>query len=205
MAAISRRLAELMGGSIDMVSDLGSGTTMILDLSLVIADPAMLPPLEPRLGAQPTPLPALPPERERPPQHEPGAPLVLVVDDHTTNRMLLVSQVHALGYAAESASNGGQALELWKTGRFALVLTDCNMPVMDGYELARSIRTLESGSPSRRCPILACTANAMNDEVAHCVDAGMDAYLVKPMDLAALMEELARWLPVPAAATPALA
>jgi CheY-like chemotaxis protein len=130
-------------------------------------------------------------------QHAPGATLVLVVDDHATNRMLLVSQVNALGYAAESASNGAQALELWKTGRFALVLTDCNMPVMNGYELARNIRAMEAATGARRCPIIACTANAMNDEVAHCVEAGMDAYLVKPMDLGTLMEELARWLPLP--------
>ncbi|MDB5954357.1 MHYT domain-containing protein [Ramlibacter sp.] len=200
--AISRRLAELMDGSIDLVSDLGSGTTMILDLTFGIADPAMLPPLP---DAQPVFAPSLPPEPERAVQHAPGTTLVLVVDDHATNRMLLVSQVNALGYAAESASNGAQALELWQTGRFSLVLTDCNMPVMNGYELARAIRTMESGSGPARCPILACTANAMNDEVAHCVEAGMDAYLVKPMDLATLMDELARWLPIPADGKAALA
>ena len=202
--AISRRLAELMGGSIDMVSEFGSGTTMILDLTLGIADPAMLPPLEPRVDPRAAAIAALPPAPEPAPQHQPGVPLVLVVDDHTTNRMLLVSQVTALGYAAESASNGAQALELWKTGRFALVLTDCNMPVMDGYELARSIRAAESQAQADRCPIVACTANAMSDEVVHCVDAGMDAYLVKPMDLAALMEELARWLPVGGGGAPAM-
>ena len=119
-----RERLKLMGGSIDMVSEFGSGTTMILDLTLGIADPAILPPLEQRVDPRAAAVAALPPAPEPAPQHEPGTPLVLVVDDHTTNRMLLVSQVTALGYAVESASNGAQALELWKTGRFSLVLTD---------------------------------------------------------------------------------
>jgi signal transduction histidine kinase/ActR/RegA family two-component response regulator len=197
--AISRRLAELIGGSMDMVSEVGNGTTMILDVTLPIADPALL---EPEARAQPQPLlPDAPPPPEPvivTVQAAPGAALVLVVDDHPTNRMLLVSQVNALGYAAESACNGAEALALWRTGRFALVLTDCNMPVMSGYELARAIRSHESHTEaSQRCPIIACTANAMSDEVAQSVEAGMDAHLVKPMGLAALMQELGRWLPAP--------
>jgi len=203
--AISQRLAELMGGGIDMVSEPGNGTTMILDVVLEIADPALLEPLEPRLEALSATSAPMPAEPENVVPHTPGAALVLVVDDHATNRMLLVSQVNALGYAAESAKNGAEALTLWKTGRFALVLTDCNMPVMNGYELARSIRRLESDAGASRCPILACTANAMSDEMDHCVEAGMDAYLVKPMDLNALMSELARWLPLPTAGKPGFA
>jgi signal transduction histidine kinase/ActR/RegA family two-component response regulator len=204
--AISQRLAALMGGSIDMVSELGEGTTMIVDVSLQIADPAMLEPLE----AKPAPPPpsfvvSLPPDPECLPDPQAADALVLVVDDHPTNRMLLMSQVNALGYAAESARDGVEALELWQSGRFSLVLTDCNMPQMSGYDLARGIRRLELATQRERCPILACTANAMSDEVLHCIEAGMDAYLVKPMDLQTLMTELNRWLPRPAASLPGAA
>jgi signal transduction histidine kinase/ActR/RegA family two-component response regulator len=203
--AISQRLAALMGGSIDMVSELGAGTTMILDLNLPIADAAMLEPLETRPQDLPSaPEPLLAESEGLSPAHADGA-VILVVDDHPTNRMLLMSQVSALGYAAESASDGAEALALWKSGRFSLVLTDCNMPKMSGYELARKIRDLESAAKRERCPILACTANAMSDEVLHCIEAGMDAYLVKPMDLNRLMTELKRWLPLPAGSQPGLA
>jgi CheY-like chemotaxis protein len=192
--AISRRLATLMGGSIDMVSELGEGTTMILDVTLQIADPAMLEPLD----TKPAPTwsaPSVPQELEPDPASQGAGARVLVVDDHPTNRMLLMSQVSALGYAAESAKDGVEALNLWKAGQFSLVLTDCNMPEMSGYDLARAIRKLEAGTGGERCPILACTANAMSDEVLHCIEAGMDAYLVKPLDLNTLMTELDRWLP----------
>jgi CheY-like chemotaxis protein len=205
--AISRRLAQMLGGSMDMVSEVGNGTTMILDVTLPIADPGLLEP-EARTQPQPQPLQPVAPSQEPvivTAQAAPGTALVLVVDDHPTNRMLLVSQVNALGYAAESACNGAEALELWKTGRFSLVLTDCNMPVMSGYELARTIRSHEAQLAAQRCPIIACTANAMTDEVPQSIEAGMDAYLVKPMGLAALMNELARWLPAPALPQPALA
>lgn len=76
--------------------------------------------------------------------------MVLVVDDHPIDRLVLMRQVAMLGYANESAEDGRQALELWKSGRFALVITDCNMPVMDAYRLARAIRAAEqeSGPPA---------------------------------------------------------
>jgi signal transduction histidine kinase/ActR/RegA family two-component response regulator len=203
--AISLRLAELMGGSIDMVSEPGAGTTMIVDLPLQIADPALLESLEARpFAALPSAPAPLGPEDESLPQRDATAGLVLVVDDHPTNRMLLMSQVNALGYAAESAANGVEALRLWKSGRFALVLTDCNMPQMTGYQLARAIRAAEP-STAERCPILACTANAMSDEVLNCIEAGMDAYLVKPMDLNSLATELKRWLPLAGGPQPGLA
>ena len=84
-------------------------------------------------------------------QAETEGTLVLLVDDHPVNRMLLLRQVRTLGYAAETADDGVQALEMWKSGRFGLVITDCHMPHMDGYELARSIRAagIRSGARAR--------------------------------------------------------
>jgi PAS domain S-box-containing protein len=195
---ICRRLAEMMGGSVEIVSTLGEGSTLILTLSLSIADPAELrdsgaADARERLIAITS--------RSRPAptvsQAETEGTLVLLVDDHPTNRTLLMQQVHTLGYAAESAENGVQALEQWKSGRFGLVITDCNMPLMDGYELARSIRRLESAPGFRRTPIIACTANAQAGEAKSCLAAGMDDYLAKPIELAGLFQKLGRWLPLP--------
>ena len=85
---------------------------------------------------------------------------------------------------------------MWKSGRFGLVITDCHMPHMDGYDLARSIRELESDAGRERVPIIACTANAMQGEAEACLAAGMDDFLVKPVELAQLSEKLDRWLPL---------
>ena len=98
-------------------------------------------------------------------------------------------------HRATEPVDGAEAFRKWKSGRYSLVLTDCNMPEMSGYDLARAIRQAEDAGKHERCPILACTAAAMSDEVLHCIEAGMDAYLVKPMDLNTLMKELTRWLP----------
>jgi CheY-like chemotaxis protein/HPt (histidine-containing phosphotransfer) domain-containing protein len=109
--------------------------------------------------------------------------------------------VHTLGYAAESAENGVEALDKWKSGRFGIVITDCNMPEMDGYELARSIRRLESAKGGKRIPIIACTANALEGEAETCFAAGMDDYIAKPIELKKLLIKLDQWLPIPATGT----
>jgi CheY-like chemotaxis protein/HPt (histidine-containing phosphotransfer) domain-containing protein len=119
--------------------------------------------------------------------------------------MLILRQVRTLGYAAQTADDGVQALELWKSGRFGLVITDCHMPHMDGYELARSIRSLESEGGRKRVPIIACTANALQGEAEACLAAGMDDFLVKPVELMHLVDKLDRWLPLPQAPSPSTA
>ncbi|MEP6546002.1 MAG: ATP-binding protein [Gammaproteobacteria bacterium] len=193
--SISQRLAKMMGGSIEMVSEVGKGTTMTFELPLLIAE------AEVSCG-----IPADPVDFMKTTKMRRMAPnvasaqvegtLALVVDDHPTNRVLIVRQINALGYAAESAVNGFEALAKWKTGRFGIVLTDCNMPEMNGYELARSIRELEIVSGSRRTPIIACTANALRGAAEQCFAAGMDDYLAKPIELAMLSKKLDHWLPI---------
>lgn len=197
---ISRQLAQMMGGSIRLDSEAGKGTTITLELSLPVAET-----LSGSGADNARALPAAMAMRRTAPgtaQAETEGTLVLLVDDHPINRMLLMRQVRALGYAGQTADDGVQALEMWKSGRFGLVITDCQMPHMDGYDLTRSIRRLESDAGRERVPIIACTANALQGEAETCLAAGMDDFLVKPVELAQLTEKLDRWLPLPQASSP---
>src|SRR6185312_9967115 len=106
-----------------------------------------------------------------------GAILVMVVDDHPINRMLLAKQFTTLGYAARAVQHGAEALEVYDAGGVGVIFTDCNMPVMDGYRMSEAIRARESASGAARVPIIACTANAMRGDAARCFAAGMDDYL----------------------------
>jgi signal transduction histidine kinase/CHASE3 domain sensor protein/HPt (histidine-containing phosphotransfer) domain-containing protein/ActR/RegA family two-component response regulator len=195
---ICRRLADLMGGSVEMQSYLGKGTTMFLTLWLPTADPKDLPNRDSSadhdwLSTTASMRRAAPSAK----QAQAEGTLVLLADDHSTNRAVLMRQVHALGYAAESAVHGVDALEKWKSGRYGLLLTDCNMPVMDGYDLTRKIREIEASTGRARTPIIACTANALDGESDKCRAAGMDDYLVKPVKLSQILKKLDQWLPIP--------
>ncbi len=129
---------------------------------------------------------------------------ILVVDDHPTNRRLLVRQLAYLGYTADAAANGLEALERFTERnahetRYALVITDCQMPEMDGYELARRIRGLENDS-SQKTVLLAFTANTLREAADECHAAGMDDVLTKPIELKDLKAKLEQWLPAAAEA-----
>jgi signal transduction histidine kinase/DNA-binding response OmpR family regulator len=199
---ICQRLAEMMGGSIEMVSEVGVGTTMALELSLPIANAKELPEVDP---VGPLDFLRTTMMRRRAPDTasaEAEGTLALLADDHPTNRSLIVRQINLLGYAAESAENGIVALEKWKSGRFGILITDCNMPEMNGYELTRRIRELEATKGDKRIPIIACTANALGGEAEICFAAGMDDYLAKPVELNELSKKLDHWLPIARPAAP---
>ena len=130
--------------------------------------------------------------------------LILVVEDNLTNQYVIRRQLSVLGYACEIANNGQEAVSAMQEKDFALVLTDCHMPVMDGYELTKVIRDQEAQNKtdknktdkkSGRLPIIAITANALQGEGEACIEAGMDNYLPKPIELAKLQEALKTWLP----------
>lgn len=189
--AICRRLAELMDGEVSMESRPGLGTTMRLIVTLPRA-PASELPSEPEGSAPATvasrPLPSLEQaERER--------SLVLLADDHPTNRMVIARQLALAGYASESAEDGLQALERWRSGRYALLLSDVHMPGLDGYALTAAIREIERTQGLARTPIVALTASALKGEAERCLAAGMDEYLAKPVSVATLATCLQRWLP----------
>jgi PAS domain S-box-containing protein len=119
--------------------------------------------------------------------------LILVAEDNEINQQVIREQLDLLGYAADVAGTGRDALKRYQSGDYSLLLTDLHMPIMDGYELTSKIRTIESGHA--RIPIIALTANALKREAERCLAAGMDGYLSKPAPLAALAATLAKWLP----------
>ena len=127
--------------------------------------------------------------------------LILLAEDNETNREVMQEQLRLLGYASEVAEDGVVALDMLRSGRYALLLTDCNMPNMDGFELTAAIR--DAQGEGLRLPIIAVTANAMQGEAMHCLERGMDDYLSKPLRLNELEPMLAKWLPLPAAVTDA--
>ena len=127
-------------------------------------------------------------------QAEADGRLVLVAEDNEVSRDVIRQQLNLFGYAVETAADGGAALDLWRQKSFALLLTDCHMPEMDGFQLTQAIRHEEAHSGGH-LPIVAITANAMRGEAKRCIDAGMDDFLSKPFELKDLERRLARWLP----------
>ncbi|MDP6346634.1 MAG: response regulator, partial [Alphaproteobacteria bacterium] len=127
-------------------------------------------------------------------QAEAMGQLILLAEDNLTNQDVIGRQLTMLGYAFVIANDGREALELLGSRSFAILLTDCHMPNMDGFELAETIRTSEEGKDGR-FPIIAITASVMKEEIDHCFAAGMDDYLPKPLEMAKLEEMLGKWLP----------
>jgi two-component system sensor histidine kinase EvgS len=113
---------------------------------------------------------------------------VLVVDDHAANRLLMCQQLEFLGHRFSVAEDGKAGFEAWKSASFDLVIADCNMPVMNGYELARAIRRQEQQTQQPPCTVLGFTANAQPEEIQRCKQAGMDDCLFKPLTLTALSQ-----------------
>ncbi|NNN80575.1 PAS domain S-box protein [Vibrio sp. 11-4(1)] len=117
---------------------------------------------------------------------------ILCAEDQPTNQLVLSQQLDRLGFSYEMASDGKEALERWLEGDYDLVLTDCHMPQMDGFELTSEIRRIEEERGEERTLIIALTANAMLGEAEHCLEAGMDDYITKPVELRTLKKVL--WL-----------
>ncbi len=115
---------------------------------------------------------------------------ILVAEDNLTNQMLILNQLESLGYAADLVSNGQEALNKLVDNNYQLLITDCNMPIIDGYKLARTIRNRGNNS----LPIIAITADAFPEKKAECLKAGMNEQLTKPVDLETLKTTLDRLL-----------
>ncbi|WP_434771984.1 transporter substrate-binding domain-containing protein [Pseudomonas entomophila] len=181
--AISQAICQLMGASLTMDSLLGVGTRVRLSVPLQATEPVHAPEPVVRIDT--------PDARLR----------VLVVDDHPANVMLLAQQLAFLGVRHQSASHGEEGLARWRECTFDVLVVDCNMPVMNGYQLARRIREEEARTGRPRCTLLGYTANAQPEVLQQCLDAGMDDCLFKPIDLQALGRRLAHIVPLATAMT----
>jgi signal transduction histidine kinase/DNA-binding response OmpR family regulator len=198
--SITQRLVALMNGRITVSSTLGVGSEFAVELPLL---PCQSEPdsvrstksTERRRHSQRLPAPSVE-EAVRTRQ------LILLAEDNETNRDVMQEQLRLLGYTCEAAQDGAMALQMWQNGwiddtnRYALLLTDCHMPHLDGFGLTQAIRQTEPADT--RLPIIAITANAMQGEAQRCRERGMDDYLSKPLRMKELAEMLDKWLPKPA-------
>ncbi len=119
---------------------------------------------------------------------------ILVVEDNVTNQKVAMGMLRKMGYRADAAADGREALKALETLPYDLVLMDCQMPEMDGFEAAAAIRDPDSAVRDRDLPVIALAAYAMKGDRERRLAAGMNDYLAKPITLPALAEMMARWL-----------
>jgi signal transduction histidine kinase len=189
--AICRRLVELMDGRIGCVSEAGGGATFWFSIPCRQAVPAADPdPVSAPVAAS---LPA-PQQLPVPPG---GVLRVLLVDDTEMNRQLMRIRLAKSACLIDEVENGWLALEALEQGQYDLVLMDCMMPVMDGYEATRRLRIREAASGAPRMPVIALTASAIRGDRERCLAAGMDDYLAKPFTAAQFAATAGRWVNFP--------
>lgn len=191
-----RQLTKIMEGEVVASLPVSTAADVHIDTSqpayrAPAPNPARVEPAAPPL-ARSTPEP-----RTATAASVPAGPLsgrALLVEDNPVNRQVATRILTLAGLEVDAAENGQEALDRLKQGRYALVLMDCQMPVMDGYTASRRRRQIEAEAGLPRLPIIAMTANAMVGDREKCLDAGMDDYLTKPLDRAKLGATLAEWL-----------
>ena len=180
---ICAELVSLMGGRIGVESRVGQGSAFSFTARLGIGHG------EAKAAVEPAPPSGT---------FRANGMRVLLVEDNEINQMIARALLESLGCSVESAGNGREAIERMAADRFDLVLMDCQMPEMDGFEATRVWRTREANGPER-LPIVALTASALEGDRERCLDAGMDDYLAKPFVREQLASLLGRWAPGPRA------
>ena len=213
--SIARQLCQMMGGEIGLTSAVGAGSTFWFSVRMEVgAAPPV--PVAPPAGA--SPLPAVPEAGSRTTEGSVSAVArefqtvlrdagrdevrVLLVEDNAANMRVTKALLEILGCTVTQAFNGLSAVREYRDGTFDLVLMDCQMPEMDGYEATRTIRDFEA-TQGRRTPIVALTAHAMAGSREASLAAGMDDQLTKPLTMAALTAKLLEWLARARAVQPA--
>lgn len=190
--AICRRLLEMMGGEITVDSEFGRGSCFTIRLALpVVADSGLV--------AQESGESLALRRVELPSDHEQSVPVlrgrVLLAEDNESNQIVARTHLERLGLQVIVVSDGQQALAMLEQESFDLVLMDCQMPIVDGFAACAELRRRELAGGHLRTPVVALTANAMRDDRARCLDAGMDDYLAKPYRGDEILSLLERWLP----------
>lgn len=181
--SIARNLAERMGGSLRAESREGAGSTFTLEMPLILNP------------GKPLTVAADNGSAADPDIHGQG---VLLVEDNPVNQAVIQAMLRSLGFEVSVAGDGAQAISLIARQRFAAVLMDCRLPIVDGYEATQRIRQMPQG---RTLPIIALTANALQGDRERCLQAGMNDYLAKPFKRTDLQQILQRWLPGEAVVT----
>lgn len=178
--SLVQRLVELMGGHIQVETDLGKGSSFRFELPFELADR----PIDP----EPTGTP--------PRETINGTSHALVVEDNPVNQRVATAMLKRLGFHTDSANNGKEALDRVTTNHtgYDIILMDCQMPVMDGYEATRYIREWEQSNGQIGTPIIALTADVLPGTEKSCLDCGMNDYLAKPVRKEMLREVLSRWI-----------
>ncbi len=192
---ISKSLVELMGGQIGVESMEGKGSTFWFTLPHDLSAR----PTEFRRPAKDHNLRAVETTEKEPANIDaekvlvhPGK-LILVAEDDEFHRQITGAQLRKLGYALDIAANGREAIDAISRKGYSLVLMDCEMPELNGFEATRAIRETEAGG-KRRMPVVAMTANAVEGYREQCLAAGMDDYVIKPATILKLKEVLQRWI-----------
>jgi PAS domain S-box-containing protein len=179
--SITRRLARLMGGDAGVSSILGKGSTFWFTARLCVRPDLPMAETEPQSGDD---------ARARLARDFAGSRLLLV-EDEPINQEVAKSLLEKAGLGVDVAADGAQAIDRAARGSYVLILMDMQMPVMGGIEATRRIRAL---APHAKTPIVAMTANAFEDNKAQCLLAGMNDFLVKPVDPDALYQSVLKWL-----------
>ena len=177
---ISKKLTDMMKGTLNVQSDVGQGSTFWIELEGF---------RESINNGTPQDLSAQVNKPEVNNSDSIHAQKLLIVEDNPSNLKLISSQLSVLGYKADLASNGKEALKMSQAIDYALILTDCNMPIMDGYELTAEIR-----KKNNHIPVIALTADAFPEREQECLTAGMNDRIVKPVSLKQLDTMLEKWL-----------
>ena len=183
---IAAELVKLMGGQLAVNSTPGMGSMFVFDI-----------PMRPVAFVAPQP-------GQRAPGDAAAVPVfpvnVLLAEDNPVNQLLAKAQLATLGCRVHLAANGEEAVLLYSLGHYDVVLMDCHMPELDGYQATLAIRALEWERGAKRTPIVAVTATVLESERNQCQEAGMDDFLSKPYGVAEVAAVLGRWLPTTAAA-----